>query len=141
MFMKQSNRKEKKIFLVEIAVVVTIILCVITLTWKLSSKKRYTITFDSMGGTYTTSTRVLSNKKIKEPVHPTKKGYIFVGWYYDNIEFNFDEQVTSDMNLVAHWEKQEKETFSIEKIIKGIQNGQAIIAKKMSKSVEASVYE
>lgn len=140
--MKQSNIKEQKIFIVETVGISILLLLVIVLTGILSLKKKYTVTFDSMGGTHTTSARVLMNAKLKEPKTPTKSGYTFLGWYYRDAKFSFDENITSNMNLVAHWEKEEKkEIVSIEGIIKAIQKGQTIVVKKIPRKVQSSDYK
>lgn len=70
----------------------------------------YTITFDSKGGTDVepyVSTKIFS--ELNSPV-PLKKGYIFVGWYYDNYSFNesviYNDLLTTDIILYAKWEKE-----------------------------------
>lgn len=105
--MDQEKNKEKKMFIGELVGMLFIFFGIIGLTYMLHSKEKYTITFDSMGGTYTTSARVLANKKIEKPSIPSKKGYIFSGWYDGDTEFDFQERITSDRTLVAHWKRED----------------------------------
>ncbi len=67
--------------------------------------KRYEVTFDSDGGTKVDKQRVIENNKATEPKKPTKNGYKFLGWYLGENKYDFNSKVTSDINLVAKWEK------------------------------------
>ncbi len=51
------------------------------------------------------SVKVESGKLIKMPVPPTKDGYIFTYWSLNDAEYDFTSAVTSDLELVAEWEK------------------------------------
>ena len=71
---------------------------------------KWTVHFDSCGGSAVQSIQVEDNNRIEEPDDPTKAGYIFIAWYkesfYEN-EFNFEtERVTNDITLYAKWEEQ-----------------------------------
>lgn len=47
---------------------------------------------------------------MDEPSVPAREHYAFVGWYDRSVggtQFNFDDPVTSDMTLFAHWEESE----------------------------------
>ena len=46
---------------------------------------------------------------ITKPVDPTKEGYTFLGWYNGDELFDFNQKVTSDIQLVAKWEKIKKD--------------------------------
>jgi uncharacterized repeat protein (TIGR02543 family) len=70
--------------------------------------KEFTITFDENGGTTVTAIKADYNEKITEPNDPTKTGYTFGGWFYDNVTFNndfdFDEdKITGNITLYAKW--------------------------------------
>ena len=56
---------------------------------------------------------------ITKPVDPTKEGYTFLGWYNGDELFDFNQKVTSDIQLVAKWEKIKKNNC----------NGNAIILR------------
>ncbi len=65
-----------------------------------------TIVFDTNGGSEIKSLSVKSGNTIKHPENPTKKGYIFSGWYTDNsLEdiFSFSTNITSNRILYAKW--------------------------------------
>ena len=42
---------------------------------------KYTVTFDSKGGSSVTSQEVKKGNKVTKPTDPTKDGYTFGGWY------------------------------------------------------------
>ncbi len=77
----------------------------VKLTGKYVQTSSYTITFDSDGGNKIDSQKVGVGEKAKEPKAPTKKGYIFDGWYYNNAKYDFDATVKRSMKLVAHWKE------------------------------------
>ena len=68
-------------------------------------ESKYSVTFDSDGGTTINSIDVSNDgqTKVEEPVSPTKKGYIFDGWYNNDTKWNFNDPVKSNMTLKAHW--------------------------------------
>src|SRR5690606_17043139 len=70
-------------------------------------KNRYTVTFDSNGGTGVASQAVLYGEKGAEPPAPTKKDHTFVGWFADidlTVPFDFDTAITGDLTLYAKWD-------------------------------------
>ena len=67
------------------------------------SVKRYTVTFDSAGGSNVASQKVIENKTATQPANPTKAGHAFDGWYLNNTKYNFSTKVTADITLVARW--------------------------------------
>ena len=66
---------------------------------------RYTVKFDSDGGSNVASQRVIENKQAVEPKKPTKNGYKFVEWDLDNKKYDFKTKVTKDITLKAKWEE------------------------------------
>ena len=68
-------------------------------------ENKYSVKFDSDGGTAIDSIDVSNDgqTKVEEPVSPTKKGYIFDGWYNNDTKWNFNDPVKSNMTLKAHW--------------------------------------
>ena len=71
---------------------------------KLALKEKYTVTFDSDGGSEVESQEVSDGKKATEPDAPTKTGYTFGGWYVKSSEWNFlSYTVTENMTLKAKW--------------------------------------
>lgn len=75
---------------------------------------KFIVTFDNEG----TKTQEIidAGSKITEPTAPTKEGYRFDGWYYDNnggkAKWNFDtDTVTRAMTLTAKWVRTYTVTF------------------------------
>jgi len=67
---------------------------------------RYTVKFDTNGGTTVANKTVTRNAKLAEPTAPTKDGYTFDGWYTDKkltTAYNFDTKVTKGFTLYAKW--------------------------------------
>ena len=65
----------------------------------------YTVTFDSNGGSKIRSKRVGENGNVIKPNNPTREGCTFLGWYYNDEEFDFNTKITSDITLTAKWEE------------------------------------
>ncbi len=45
------------------------------------------------------------NSTVKEIIPPTKDGYKFLGWFYNDEKFDFNTKLTEDITLVAKWQK------------------------------------
>ena len=66
----------------------------------------FTVTFNTDGGTAVDSQVVAVGGYATEPVAPTKDGYTFIGWFFQDIEWDFDAfAVNIDITIVAKWEK------------------------------------
>lgn len=65
--------------------------------------KKYTVTFDSNGGSKVSSKEVTSGSKVSKPSNPTRTGYKFGGWTLNNKTYDFNSKVTSNITLVAKW--------------------------------------
>ena len=68
-----------------------------------SKEVKYTVTFDSDGGTDVSSVTILENETIKKPSDPTKEGYTFDGWYNGDVKFDFKTKITKNLTLKAKW--------------------------------------
>ena len=70
--------------------------------------KQHTVAFDSQGGSPVDSQTVSHGGKVIKPANPTKTGYTFVGWYYNDCgkqkvwKFGFDK-VDRNLTLIAKW--------------------------------------
>ncbi len=68
---------------------------------------KYTITFESNGGSNVSPITQIYNGEIQEPVAPTRDGHIFEGWYYDaeleDYFTFFDYMPACDFTLYAKW--------------------------------------
>ena len=72
----------------------------------------YTVSFDSKGGTdVAAQTDLKYGDHVAEPPAPTREGYTFAGWYFDeNYAHPFDFEtviVDGSTTLYARWEKNE----------------------------------
>ena len=85
-------------------------LCLLFLSLSLAScennsQKEYTIRFNSAGGSYVALQNVLNGELATKPEDPTRSGFIFEGWFWNDEEFDFTKKITSDVQLVAKWTK------------------------------------
>lgn len=76
--------------------------------------KKYTVKFNTDGGSTIADKTISENQTVTKPTDPIKNGYTFIGWYYNDILYNFNTPVTTDINLTAKWEKMQTITYSIE---------------------------
>ncbi len=72
--------------------------------WQIMAAKKYTISFDSLGGTPIEDLVLEEGESLKNLPTPTKEGYKFLYWLYQNKELK-DLKVTKDMTLIAKWQK------------------------------------
>lgn len=75
---------------------------------------RYTVTFDSSGGSSVSPQTVEYGSKAVDPGTPVKSGKVFTGWYYDNKEWDFGTPVTGNITLVARWQSEVIVTFDVQ---------------------------
>lgn len=110
-----KGKKTKRLTLILVCLILLVVLSFIFLGGlKKVNKKlvKYTITYDTNGGSYVYKEKVSYNEKIKEPIEPTKIGYEFDGWYLDDKLYDFNKPITKDIKLVAHWKKYESKPVS-----------------------------
>ena len=69
------------------------------------SVEKYSVKFNSDGGSAVKTQYVEVNKRATKPTNPTKDGYTFKGWYLNGVEYNFNSKVTKDITLKAKWEE------------------------------------
>ncbi len=79
---------------------------------------KYTVTFDTDGGSSISSISVDKDAKIAAPSNPTKDKYSFGGWYSDSQfkqlwDFTVDK-VTSNITLYAKWNLEEAKIVAFE---------------------------
>ncbi len=72
-----------------------------------SSTKTYKITFDSNEGSRVAVQYVRDGQKATAPTDPTKRAYVFGGWYTDNQtfqkKFDFNTAIKQETTLYAKW--------------------------------------
>ena len=72
---------------------------------------KYTVTFNSNGGSEVKAQEVENGKTVAKPTNPTRDGYTFGGWYTDSAltkEYDFKTVVTGNLTLYAKWNKAEE---------------------------------
>ena len=70
--------------------------------------RTYTLTFNSNGGNAINSQTKKYGEKFTEPVAPIRPAdsqysYTFIGWFLNDVAYDFDTEVTGDIVLVAKW--------------------------------------
>lgn len=86
-----------------------------------TGSKEYTVAFNSDGGSAIPEQKVKSGEKVVKPTDPEKENYKFVKWLYDNVEYDFNKEVTSDMTLVASWEEIENNKYDVVFVVDGVE--------------------
>lgn len=75
--------------------------------WETIPDEEYVVVFDSDGGTEIESQIVAEHSTATVPPIPSKPGYRFLGWTRQSSPYDFDNEVTENITLVANWEKVE----------------------------------
>lgn len=112
---KGNNKKTSRLVIILVLLIILLITSFIILGGlKKINKKlgKYTVTFDTDGGSYVYKEKVSYDERIKEPIEPTKMGYEFVGWFLDDKPYDFNSSIKNDIKLVAHWKKYESKPVS-----------------------------
>ncbi len=65
--------------------------------------EKYTVTFDTDGGSAVESQTVESGKTATAPTAPTKTGYTFAGWFVGETAYDFATPVTANVTVKAAW--------------------------------------
>ncbi len=86
-----------------ILALIVIAVIVVLLLRSCGNTATYEITFDTNGGSPVSTLKVKKDGTITKPADPTKEGYVFDGWYYNDEKFDFSTKVTKDMKLDARW--------------------------------------
>ena len=97
--------------------------------------KTFVVTFNSDGGTTIENQIVEENKKVEKPENPEKEGHVFKAWMLNDAEFDFNTEVTANLELKAKWEqvkenKEEEKEESKDKV-------ETITVKKPTLSIPA----
>ena len=62
---------------------------------------KYKVEFTNIDENYTVE--VEKNGYLRKPNDPRREGYTFLGWYYNDVKFNFNSKIDKDITLVAKW--------------------------------------
>lgn len=90
--------------------------------------KKYTVKFDSKGGNKVSAQTVVNNGKAAQPKNPSRKNYLFAGWYSNSKltqKYNFKTAVKKNVTLYAKWRKAKKLSVTFQS------NGGSKVAKKI----------
>ncbi len=98
--MQDADNKKRIIFII---LGIIIFLLIVFLIFKMFTPKEYSIKFDSNGGSKVNGLVVKKDGVIPKPEDPTRDGYNFAGWYYENKLFDFNTKVKEEMVLKAKW--------------------------------------
>lgn len=73
---------------------------------KTTSAKKYTVSFNTNGGTLIDDQMVKANQVIVSPGVPRRDGYKFVAWFYHGEKFDMTTKINQDYVLTAKWIKE-----------------------------------
>ena len=78
-----------------------------TYTYTYALKEKYTVSFETDGGTPVPDAVVLAGDTAAKPADPEKTSFVFAGWFADEdleTPYDFSAEVLSDLVLYAAWE-------------------------------------
>ena len=114
--MKSSKKRISSVF--AILVMAIVLTCIFAACDKTSAQdsNEISISFNSMGGSSVQSITIEKGKPISLPTAPTKEGYVFDGWYYDenySTAYKVSDTFTSNTTLYAKWNENKKQFTNI----------------------------
>ena len=77
------------------------------------SEKKYTVTFNSNGGTAVSSQTITEGSKVSQPSNPSRSGYTFAGWTLNGNNYDFNSAVNGNLTLVAKWNENSKAQYTV----------------------------
>jgi uncharacterized repeat protein (TIGR02543 family) len=77
---------------------------VLQAVWEKQGTK-YTVTFNSNGGSAVASQTIEAGKTATKPSNPTRNGYTFSSWQINGINYNFNTAITNNITLTASWKE------------------------------------
>ena len=101
----------RNFFLLLILVALGIISCKIDDSDSANVLQKFSVTFDSDGGSKVKGQEIESGKTATKPENPTKDGYDFEVWVLGDSPFDFSTPITSDITLKAKWTKHTSTTL------------------------------
>lgn len=75
------------------------------ITKVVTKERKYYVVFDTDKASSIPTQTLKQGEKATEPQEPKKEGYTFLGWYYNNKEYDFNTPVTSNIILTAKWKQ------------------------------------
>ena len=98
-------------------------------TYTYLKKVKYTVTFDSKGGTAVSAKEVYNGQAVAAPANPTKANHVFAGWYLDEafeVYYDFATPVTENTTLYARFVEvsANQNEFKVNFVVDGVAAGQ-----------------
>ncbi|HCT91334.1 MAG TPA: hypothetical protein DF613_08135 [Lachnospiraceae bacterium] len=90
--------------------------------WEAVQARKYTVTFNSNGGSSVSPQNVEEGQAVQRPGDPTRSGYLFGGWYSDpalQYAYDFSAKVAADLILYAKWEAVPPSVYTVTFISNG----------------------
>ena len=103
-----------------------------------STATKYTVTFNSDGGTSVPNQTIESGKKATKPANPIKGGYTFVEWQLNGKTYNFDNTVTRNITLKAVWKKNNTPTATKYTVSFNSDGGSAVVSQTIESGKKAT---
>ena len=113
-----KTQKQRIFSILAILTMAVILTCIFAACDKVSAQEsnEISISFNSMGGSSVQAITIEKGKTISLPTAPTKEGYVFDGWYYDenySIAYKVSDTFTSNTTLYAKWNENKKQFTNI----------------------------
>ncbi len=93
-------KKELMIIIGAVAALIVIVVLVINLFMF----PTYDVIFDSKGGTGIAVQNIKKGELVQKPNDPVLEGYNFIGWYIDDVIYDFNDPVNGDIVLEGKWD-------------------------------------
>lgn len=132
------DNKKALIILIVALVVIAAGTVIFLITGKIRQNEFYKVTFVTDNGSVIVTQKVEQGGKVVMPQTPTKDGYVFVGWLYQEIPYDFSSAVKANMTLKAEWQelKEDVVTYIVSFNSDGGTTVENQIVKKDAKAVK-----
>lgn len=91
----------------------------ITARW---SVNRYTITFDTNGGSAVSAITKNYGAAVSAPTAPTKTGYTFAGWQLGDAPYTFSTMPAESITLTARWTARDDTEYTVKHYLQNADN-------------------
>ena len=113
-----AHKKQRNFSILAILIMAVILTCIFAACDKVGAQdsNEISISFNSMGGSSVQAITIEKGKTISLPTAPSKEGYMFDGWYYDenySIAYKVSDTFTSNTTLYAKWNENKKQFTNI----------------------------
>lgn len=85
-------------------IIIILALAIMLISCQRDDTTYVTAFFDTCGGSEVEAQKIEKGEYIYEPVPPTRDGYTFTGWYYENRPWDFSGVIKKNTLLTARWE-------------------------------------